>query len=55
VQLHNGSIEFESELGQGTAFRIELPLASRQLEPAAIRPRDAGAEVAGVGDLKSVK
>lgn len=55
VQLHNGSIEFESELGRGTAFRIELPLASRQLEPAAIRPRDAGAEVAGVGDLKSVK
>ncbi len=26
VQLHNGSIEFESELGHGTTFRIELPL-----------------------------
>jgi signal transduction histidine kinase len=27
VQLHNGSIDFVSEPGQGTAFRIELPLA----------------------------
>ncbi len=27
VQLHNGSIDFESEMGQGTTFRIELPLA----------------------------
>src|SRR5487761_1752030 len=26
VQLHNGSIEFDSEAGRGTAFRIELPL-----------------------------
>jgi signal transduction histidine kinase len=26
IQLHNGSIEFESELGRGTTFRIELPL-----------------------------
>ncbi len=26
VQLHNGRIEFESETGRGTAFRIELPL-----------------------------
>jgi PAS domain S-box-containing protein len=26
VQLHNGSIEFESEVGRGTTFRIELPL-----------------------------
>ena len=26
VQLHNGRIEFESEAGRGTAFRIELPL-----------------------------
>jgi nitrogen-specific signal transduction histidine kinase len=27
VQLHNGQIEFESELGRGTTFRVELPLA----------------------------
>ncbi len=29
VQLHNGRIDFESELGHGTIFRIELPLARR--------------------------
>jgi PAS domain S-box-containing protein len=28
VQLHNGSINFTSELGRGTTFRIELPLAA---------------------------
>ena len=27
VQLHNGEIEFETEPGRGTTFRIELPLA----------------------------
>ncbi len=27
VQLHNGSIDFSSEVGSGTTFRIELPLA----------------------------
>jgi PAS domain S-box-containing protein len=27
VQLHNGRIEFESEVGQGTTFKIDLPLA----------------------------
>lgn len=26
VQLHNGSIEFDTEVGRGTTFRIELPL-----------------------------
>jgi signal transduction histidine kinase len=45
VQFHNGSIDFESEVGQGTTFRIELPLA-RQAEAAFSRPRDAGPAVA---------
>ena len=27
VQLHNGSIDFSSEVGRGTTFRMELPLA----------------------------
>jgi len=40
VQLHNGSIDFESEVGRGTTFRIQLPLA-RQLEPALSRPRES--------------
>jgi signal transduction histidine kinase len=45
VQLLNGSIDFTSEVGHGTIFRIELPLA-RQGETAPSRPRDAGAAVA---------
>ena len=28
VQLLNGSIDFKSEVGRGTTFRIELPLAA---------------------------
>jgi PAS domain S-box-containing protein len=40
VQLLNGSIDFKSEVGRGTTFRIELPLA-RQLEPALSRSRDS--------------
>ena len=32
VQLHNGRIEFESEIGRGTTFRIELPLARMDAE-----------------------
>ena len=39
VQLLNGSIDFKSEVGRGTTFRIELPLA-RQMEPALSRQRD---------------
>jgi PAS domain S-box-containing protein len=27
VQLHNGSIDFSSEVGRGTTFRMELPLS----------------------------
>jgi signal transduction histidine kinase len=44
VQLLNGSIDFKSEVGRGTTFRIELPLA-RQMEPVVSRPRDASATV----------
>jgi len=40
VQLHDGSIDFDSQLGRGTIFRIELPLA-RPLETSASRWRDA--------------
>jgi PAS domain S-box-containing protein len=39
VQLLNGSIDFKSEVGHGTTFRIELPLA-RQTEPVYSRARD---------------
>jgi PAS domain S-box-containing protein len=45
VQLLNGSIDFKSEVGRGTTFRIELPLA-RQLEPAFSRSRNSGDAVA---------
>jgi signal transduction histidine kinase len=45
IQLHNGSIAFDSEVGRGTTFRIALPLA-RQMESALSRPREPGAAVA---------
>lgn len=35
VQLHNGQIEFESETGRGTIFRVQLPLARFADAPAA--------------------
>ena len=41
VQLHNGRIEFDSEVGRGTTFRLELPLA-RSLEAPAGKVRDFG-------------
>jgi PAS domain S-box-containing protein len=39
VQLHNGRIEFETEAGRGTTFRVELPLA-RFVDAPASRVRD---------------
>jgi signal transduction histidine kinase len=44
VQLLNGSIDFKSEVGRGTTFRIELPLA-RQSEPVFSRSLVPGAAV----------
>jgi len=41
VQLHNGSIEFDSEAGRGTTFRIELPL-TRATSVLASNLRDYG-------------
>jgi PAS domain S-box-containing protein len=39
IQLHNGQIEFESEPGRGTTFRIELPLV-RLADESAPKLRD---------------
>ncbi len=47
VQLHDGDIDFESEVGQGTTFRIELPLA-HALEPALTRSRSSAGAVTGI-------
>jgi signal transduction histidine kinase len=46
VQLHNGSIDFDSEVGRGTTFRIKLPLA-RKLEAAPARARESSTALAG--------
>jgi PAS domain S-box-containing protein len=37
VQLHNGSIEFDTEVGRGTTFRIELPLVRVTPVPSSYR------------------
>jgi PAS domain S-box-containing protein len=39
VQLHNGRIDFESETGRGTVFRLELPLA-RFVDAPSVKIRD---------------
>jgi PAS domain S-box-containing protein len=41
VQLHEGSIDFESEVGRGTTFRIELPLTRSASEGELARTRAA--------------
>jgi PAS domain S-box-containing protein len=42
VQLHDGSIDFESEAGRGTTFRIELPLARTAPEADPARSPETG-------------
>jgi len=44
MQLHNGSVEFESEPGQATVFRLRFP-ASEQLHAAASQPGANAQEV----------
>jgi signal transduction histidine kinase len=40
LQLHNGAIDFVTELGRGTTFRLILPLAgTNEREPAAVGAR----------------
>ena len=41
MQLHNGSVEYESEEGHGTTFRLRLPLSTVEMEAdqeVAVRP-----------------
>jgi PAS domain S-box-containing protein len=46
VQLHDGDIDFESEVGHGATFRIELPWALA-LEPALARSRSGAGAMTG--------
>ena len=46
VQLHDGEIDFDSEVGRGTTFRIDLPLA-HAIEPAFARLRSAAGAMSG--------
>jgi PAS domain S-box-containing protein len=39
--LHGGTIDVESVAGQGTTFRVRIPLGSAHLDPALIVSRDA--------------
>lgn len=37
MQLHNGRVDFESETGRGTTFRLQLPLVERAEAPVDVR------------------
>ena len=41
ISRHHGRIEVSSQLGQGTTFRIILPINPEQAEPAALSPQEA--------------
>ncbi|MGQ0709693.1 MAG: PAS-domain containing protein [Rhodoferax sp.] len=43
IQKHHGSITVRSEVGQGTTFRIELPVHHLSEDPAAVQPAASGA------------
>ncbi|HXJ15887.1 MAG TPA: ATP-binding protein [Candidatus Polarisedimenticolia bacterium] len=45
VQLHNGEIKCESEVGRGTTFRVQLPLA-RLAEAPTAKPREINRHLA---------
>src|SRR5579872_503608 len=51
MQWHHGNVDFESMAGQGTIFRLRLPLVASQTESAPAtereRPDPAGARIAG--------
>jgi sensor histidine kinase regulating citrate/malate metabolism len=32
VEAHGGSIDFESRVGEGTVFSVELPMGSRSFD-----------------------
>jgi signal transduction histidine kinase len=42
AQLHEGSIDFETEAGSGTTFRIELPLGRSAPETQPARSPESG-------------
>jgi signal transduction histidine kinase len=41
LQLHNGALEFESEVGKGTTFRLVLPLMESRGQESAAQARVA--------------
>ena len=51
VQFHHGAIDFESEAGRGTAFRIQLPMLSAGRH----RARDSGGRSAAAVEVGSLR
>jgi len=52
VQLHNGTIDFTSEVNRGTAFRVCLPAATFHESAAASDPASLAAEVPDRQEMK---